>query len=367
MTGGEGATVAAVLDQLRGRGALDDAQLTKGREIAEGAGLPLPRALLFMRLVDPRALAEALSHVLGKKLVDLDAVVLPPPPDVGVDEALCRELRVLPLAYEQGEGGPRLVLAMSDPSDQAAGVRVAAIVQKDVRPILVDDEALSRAIDRRFEADPTLPPKEPTLMLVDLASLELDVTTDPGGPVVEEPVDDASGVFADGDTERTVRTKRPAVARAQDTIRAPRPDLDAPDEPSKADASRNDAGKTTVSSMFKDLRVCLVADDRATRLRAQREIGPLLGALFPVESLERALLIAEEHAIDDVVVYDPKNDAPTGLLMDRLSRLCDDGIVVLSDDASFSLMPCVRVRLDAPKEERSLRAVVLDGLFSARR
>ena len=61
-----------VIERLLADGALDRAKLVEGEEIADGAGLPLVRVLLHMKLVAPAAVAVALSAVTERSVVHLD-------------------------------------------------------------------------------------------------------------------------------------------------------------------------------------------------------------------------------------------------------------------------------------------------------
>lgn len=193
-----------VIERLLADGAIDAATLGEGREIAEGAGLPLVRVLLHLKLVDPNGVAAALSAVTGRNVVSLDKFPLPPSPVPYFSEGICRELRVLPLAFEQGAEGPQLVLAMSDPTDQNAGERVAEITGKNVRPLLVDDAALARAIAKRYGEQPpsrSLRPPPPA------GATQLD-----GEVLLLEEVDEPSKTDPAPRESTTTSAERPHVA-----------------------------------------------------------------------------------------------------------------------------------------------------------
>lgn len=125
-------------------GLLDVAWLGRATAIASEANVPLVHALTRWKLVDSRALAQTLARAAGLSVLDLDGVG-PGPAAALLQRGACHRLRVLPLLA--GDGA--LTLAMSDPTDDEIVAQVGAALQLRVARVLVDDDALERAL-RRF-------------------------------------------------------------------------------------------------------------------------------------------------------------------------------------------------------------------------
>jgi hypothetical protein len=141
-------------------GLLDVAWLGKATAIASEANVPLVHALTRWKLVDARALAQTLARAAGLSVLDLDGVG-PGPAAALLQRGACHRLRVLPLLA--GDGA--MTLAMSDPTDDEAATQVGAALQLRVARVLVDDDALERALRRFYprndDAIAALPPLEP--------------------------------------------------------------------------------------------------------------------------------------------------------------------------------------------------------------
>ncbi len=375
-----------VIERLLADAALDAAKLSEGQEIADGAGLPLVRVLLHMKLVEPAAVAAALSAVTGRNVVHLDKFALPPAPVASFPAALCRELRVLPLAFEAGLEGLQLVLAMSDPTDESAGSRVAELIGKNVRPLLVDDAALSRAIAKRYEEQPPIrPPRPPApagATQVDgevllLEEVDEPSKTDPTPPrtmttsverfasMRSDPhpsiIDPSGEVFAqltDAPVERTVIMRAPSapsVPPRDRTVMKRNPFLD----PISA------SGATEMRSIIGDARVCFVSRDARARLRVAADLAPVVHDAVVVDDLKRASEIVEKEEFDEIVLHNPKLEPQTRGFIDRMAKALQHGVVVISSEPAFSDMPSVRRRIAPPATAAEIAGLILDGLFAA--
>lgn len=129
-------------------GLLDVAWLGKATAIASEADVPVCHALTRWKLLEARALAKALSQATGLPVVDVDGEAggQRGPPCAPMQRAACQRLRVLPLAV----AGGTLTLGMTDPTDDDAVRQVEAALQLRVHRVLVDDDALERALRRMF-------------------------------------------------------------------------------------------------------------------------------------------------------------------------------------------------------------------------
>jgi hypothetical protein len=126
-------------------GLLDVTWLGKATAIATEANVPLAHALTRWKLLETRALAQALAKATGLAVVDVDVVtgaaVVP------MQRQACHRLRVVPLALE----GATLTLGMSDPTDDDAVLQVEEALHLRVQRVLVDDDALERCLRRVFQ------------------------------------------------------------------------------------------------------------------------------------------------------------------------------------------------------------------------
>ena len=337
------------MSRLIADGGIDDDKLKEALEISDAAGLPILRVLFHMKLVDPAMVANAIAAVTTRQVLNLDRWQRPSPLPA-FNEGLCRELRVFPLAFETAEGAERLVLGMSDPSDADAGVRVAALIGRDVRSVLVDDAALTRAIARRYDPGNPALSEATSEVLLDNPLTDSEIPTTEGKP---ESVPDDVFASSDADSIAEKQLTKPAQKFVRDTVLAVSPFL----EPGRTDL-------TELRPMFGKLRVCFVSSELEARLRVAADLAPLVKEAIVLEDLTKAAKAVTPN-FDEIIVYDPKNDVATGVNLDRLARAARRPVVVLSDDASFEQIPCVRRRIGLPPlGPTAIAPLILEELFS---
>ena len=129
-------------------GALSEADAHRAFEESTKAHQPVLRWLLEKRLVNTAAVAAANSVEFGIPLLDITAFDLARAPIKALGEELINKHGVLPL-YKRGN---RLFLAISDPTNTRAIEEVQFAAGVTVEAVLVDEDALRRAIDRAFTA-----------------------------------------------------------------------------------------------------------------------------------------------------------------------------------------------------------------------
>jgi len=127
-------------------GALSEADARRAFDESAKVRQPVLRWLLEKRLVSTAAVAAANSVEFGIPLLDIGAYDLVRAPLKLVGEELINKHGVMPL-YKRGT---RLFLAISDPTNARAIEEVQFAVGATVEPVLVDEDALRRAIDRAF-------------------------------------------------------------------------------------------------------------------------------------------------------------------------------------------------------------------------
>ncbi len=134
---------------LVAEGKISEEQLQRALDLQKDDSRNLGEILLFLDLVSPADLAQALARrlrrdyvalsELGEDDVDPEAVGL-------LDEETCRKYKVLPLRFED----ERLVMAMSDPNDLFALEDLRMITGRSLIPVVVTKDDLFRALDHLY-------------------------------------------------------------------------------------------------------------------------------------------------------------------------------------------------------------------------
>ncbi len=131
-------------------GLADVSTLGMATSIAAEADVAIVHALCRWRLVAPRALCAAFAAALDMRVVELDDPAIAPVEPPPLPRALCVRLRVLPV-WRRGQV---LGLGMSDPTDDDAVDQVVRACGLSIERLLVNDDALERAVRRRFPVEP---------------------------------------------------------------------------------------------------------------------------------------------------------------------------------------------------------------------
>jgi hypothetical protein len=116
---------------------------------AENNG-PMSRALVKVGAIDGLRLSEFLKRSLRINFVDLDRQPVAAPVLREVAGPIAYRLRVFPIALKKGRHEDVLWLGMTDPTDETARREVEITAGKKVVPLLVEEEALSRAIKEHY-------------------------------------------------------------------------------------------------------------------------------------------------------------------------------------------------------------------------
>ena len=137
-------------DVILGARFLDATTLAQAEAHAAQTQTSLAHVLVAFNVVDGRKLARLLSRALHFELIDVAAVELHPRLLEVVPRDVAERLRVLPIGVQPGQGGDRLFLAMSDPSDDAAIEQVEKATGFVVDPLVCDDAALQRSFAAHY-------------------------------------------------------------------------------------------------------------------------------------------------------------------------------------------------------------------------
>ncbi len=132
-------------------GFLTEVSARKHIEDAAREKVPLVSYLVAKKVVDSQTIASHASLEFGLPLLDLNAIDLSTLPISYVSEKLIEQHHVLPV-FKRGN---RLFIALSDPSNSAALAEIKFNARLNTEAILVEENKLSKAIERVLEAADT--------------------------------------------------------------------------------------------------------------------------------------------------------------------------------------------------------------------
>lgn len=390
-------------------GLLDVTWLGKATAIANEANVPICHALTRWKLLDAKSLAGALASATGLAVVDIDAVgggaaTL-------MQRQACHRLRVLPLKLEAGF----LVLGMSDPTDDDAAQQVEQALRLRVQRVLVDDDALERALRRVFArpgdeiAAPHLAPaplpKTPTrapwsplvtrgeetqpqqqemaVVLAEPTSQESRRIAEIGGPdlflltptgtptpPLPPPVSpdnpptlpmqipsSGSGAFESGSSGVfTSDTIEMGYLPAQPTVQMAAPRLAATVVAGGAPVVTDEA-PTLQNDLLGVMRLLVAVDDKDAGDGVVASFGLRLKELAVV-SLDKAAEEAGKRRYDVVVLVEPKNTIQGSQQVATIGAKAKAGVVVVSTVVDFGRLPGVQGIVDPPKKAADLITVI---------
>ncbi|HQU14881.1 MAG: type IV-A pilus assembly ATPase PilB [Chromatiales bacterium 21-64-14] len=143
-------------------GLLTEVQAQQSYDESQKKRIPFVTYLVENRILDSGQLAAAASHEFGVPLFDLEAMDLEHAPIKRVSEKLIRQHHALPL-FKRGN---RLYVAVSEPTNLQALDDIKFHTGISTEAILVEEDKLTKAIERALEANDTA--------LSDLLDADLD-------------------------------------------------------------------------------------------------------------------------------------------------------------------------------------------------
>ncbi|MDP2344124.1 MAG: hypothetical protein Q8O67_24415 [Deltaproteobacteria bacterium] len=355
-------------------GLLDVTWLGKATAIATEANVPLAHALTRWKLIESRALAQALSRATGLAVVDIESAAAPVV--VPMQRQACHRLRVVPLALE----ATTLTLGMTDPTDDDAVLQVEQALRLRVKRVLVDDDALEQALRRLFpkpgdeirapqvagparvatkafspmvthgeevpSQDMAVVLAEPTSLesgwMAENASPEMFLHTPTSTPTPPVPLQsnlfesfegESSGVFTSKNMElgHTVEMVPPRLAVLAATMN------NAP-----VVAQMTDEAPTLQNDVLGVMRVLVAVDDAAAAEGLVRSFGQRLREL-KISAIDKAAYELEKRRFNVVVVVDPKNSIAGSQQVAALAARAKGGVFVVSGIADFARLPGVKL------------------------
>jgi type IV pilus assembly protein PilB len=215
-------THGPVLEALRVRG-LDKHQLDEAVRASDDTGRPLRDVLVEQRVVTEIELAEVLADAYGLKSVDLVGYPIDAAATARIPVALARRHRVLGIAVDDAE----IVVALADPGDVLALDDVRAATGLQVRPVVVAQDELVKALDRFQRAETDLDDVAASLAVDSLPSLSNLTSVNDEAPIVryvnsliEQAIDNrASDLHLEpSETDLRVRYRIDGVLHEVDTV-----------------------------------------------------------------------------------------------------------------------------------------------------
>ncbi|WP_095497812.1 type IV-A pilus assembly ATPase PilB [Paraferrimonas haliotis] len=129
------------------KGLLSDKQLNQSAERAEREKTPLIRYLVERKLLSAKQITQAIQTEYPTPWLDIKQFDLEQIPPELINAKLIEKHKCLPLSQK----GSRLFIATSDPSNYSALEEFQFSLGLTAEPILVEDDALARAIDKVLE------------------------------------------------------------------------------------------------------------------------------------------------------------------------------------------------------------------------
>jgi type IV pilus assembly protein PilB len=144
-------------------------QLEEAVRLSQQNGTKLQDALVKLTYASAAEVMSAIAEFHNLQFVDLSNVEIPKAVIELVPESVARENVVLPLSLE----GNVLKLITSDPSNYDAIQKLTFILNKDVVPVLADNEQIREAINRHYGQTET---ESMDSMLVEFTDTAIDFT-----------------------------------------------------------------------------------------------------------------------------------------------------------------------------------------------
>lgn len=168
-------------------GVLDEGDALEASEVAVKKKIPFVTFLVENNFAPAAGVAWSAAQEFGVPLFDLDAMDLETAPITLVNEKLIRQHHALPLMKR----GNRLYVAVSDPTNLQALDELKFHTGVNTEAVLVEEDKLSRTIDKALEANDTT---MSDLLDTDLDLDNLDISagdSEDGGDAMESDLDDA--------------------------------------------------------------------------------------------------------------------------------------------------------------------------------
>ncbi len=409
-------------DLLLSTKTIDATVLAQAEAHAAQTQVQLVHVLVSFKVVEGRRLARLMSRALHYELIDVVAVDIHPKLLEVVPRHAAEAYRILPIGVKQAVVGPKLYLAMADPTNEATVAAVEAATGLQVEALICDDERLQVALEKHYGplvADApvlvgdlvgqghsteflTESTAEALRFVQTVRSADVVPLSDGDGPTIEislhrrpaslalgpdlivdtkfsRPTSMALGeAVADATAADVPLPQKPAVTVAtnspldestivpdEDIVRGSHHVVTAPSAPTPRakTASSSVAPKVKPSSSSSKAPSVVVATSRKAPL-LRTELRELVGAVDVVFDDVEACLLAVDHAA--LVLIEPRaRSALLRALLDLEELEARPRIVVLGGDPALRVLAFVDHHADAPTDDRAVAIAVVAALRQA--
>lgn len=324
-------------------GFLDMERVLQAQKIAAETGLRLASVLVRYRFVNADRLARFLSSSLKVDVLDLSGVNPSPLVARLIPEEACRKLRVLPVGIQKRQEGELLNVAMIDPTDDAAVRHLEMRLAKRVRPLLVEDGALEKALERVFAQE----------------GFE-EVPTVVGKSMSDEQRREAAAQAA-ADAKRAAKSNPPLKSLTAD---APAFEDHVVDLRSVIDERpyRSESDEAPPTPAKQGPRVCFVSTDQVLTMIVESGLSSLVGRLEAADDIDVAFGLAHKGQVDAVVLCEPAADAATRSLVAQLTSMAKAKVVVVSTLKAWRAPDAQHAVVDPPENLLTLPDAILRAI-----
>jgi hypothetical protein len=365
---------------------------------------PVANVLVAFNVVDGSRLARLLSRALRYEFIDVMAIEVHPRLLEVVPRHAADRYRVLPIGVKPGVAGSLLYLGMSDPTDEETIRTVETATGLRVEPLVCDDAALQRSLDKHYGlvlnagalvgtliADARQPNPEfltestaealryvQGVRSADEPTVDVNVPRRGVGPPAHQPPEEPTREVAridvlaeptradDGRVATAPRQRLSALGEPTLVPGEPIEDDEPFDERTDPDRVRAPAPvffTPTRSQAATDLpRVIVAMHQVSSGLRD--ELAGLIGDVVVVDDDVEACRMAVGQAAL-VLVGVSRRSALLRALLDLEDLPTRPRVVVVGGDPGLRLIACVDHAVDEPAEERAVAVAILAGLRHA--
>ncbi len=129
-------------------GLINEEQLKNAREQADKEGIKIEQILVRQRLASPQQISFLLSLELGVPFVNLKRRGIEPSAVALIPESVARKYNVIAVDVS----GDTVVIAMEDPADLRKIEELAALIRKQIEPVLATPQDIQEMIDLNYRA-----------------------------------------------------------------------------------------------------------------------------------------------------------------------------------------------------------------------
>lgn len=141
-----------IVESLIAGGIVNPSEMPRVQQVAERDGLPLVKVLIRERLVSEMQVCRVVSEATGYPMVDPEELQPETVAVAALSGDWARKMLALPFEVD----GPRLIVAVADPSNVTSMDDLRRLTKKDPVLVLAPPEALARKIEKVYRSEEDL-------------------------------------------------------------------------------------------------------------------------------------------------------------------------------------------------------------------